>query len=323
MSRPPKILLVDADSTIPNLPLMKLSTWHKAQGHEVELLKFNIPYYPTKKKKEKIIPDTHDLAYCSVVFSDSKKWIKGSAIFGGSGHSLKSVLPDEIENSEPDYSLYPENDMSYGFLSRGCIRKCSFCAVPQKEGYIRKVANVSDIVRHSKVNFLDNNILALPECEEILKELAERKIKCFFNSGLDIRLVNPDNSLLLYNLNYLGEYLFSFDSLSYLPVLTEAINLLTWRRDWQIKFNIYVNPDMPISETTTRIIWCKENKCLPYLMRDISCWESPYADFFVDLSAWCNQPGFFKNMTFDEFLVKRHPNHVNRVLQSLELWMKG
>jgi hypothetical protein len=68
MRHPPKILLVDADSTIPNLPLMKLATWHREQGHEVELLKFNIPYYPTKKKKEKVIPDTHDLVYCSVVF---------------------------------------------------------------------------------------------------------------------------------------------------------------------------------------------------------------------------------------------------------------
>jgi hypothetical protein len=256
-------------------------------------------------------------------FSDSKEWIKGSAIFGGSGHSLKSVLPDEIENVEPDYSLYPENDMSYGFLSRGCIRKCYFCVVPKKEGYIRKVANVSDIIRHSKVNFLDNNILALPECDEILKELADRKIKCFFNSGLDIRLVNPLNSLLLSNLTYLGEYLFSFDSLSYLSVVNASLKLMDWRRDWQIKFNIYVSPEMEVTETTTRIIWCKENKCLPYLMRDISCWESTYSDFFVDLAAWCNQPGFFKNMTFDEFLVKRHPDNVNRVLQSLELWMKG
>lgn len=323
MSLPIKILLVDADSTIPNIPLMKISTWHKEQGHEVALLKFNIPYYPTKKKKVCSIPDTHDLIYCSVVFQSSKEWIKGSAIFGGTGHSLKSTLPDEIENAEPDYSLYPENDTSYGFLSRGCIRKCSFCVVPQKEGYIRKVANVSDIVRHDKVKFLDNNILALPEHEEILKELADRKIHCCFNQGLDIRLLTESNSFLLSKLKYLGEYVFAFDDWKYLPLIEIGLSLMNWRKPWQLKFFIYVNPSMSIPDTVGRIKWLHANKCLPYVMRDISCWESPLSDFYVDVASWSNQPNLFKNMSFDEFLVKRHPNNISRVMRMLDLWMKG
>ena len=41
------ILLIDADSVIPNLALMKLAQYYK----DVELIKLNLPYYPNKKKK--------------------------------------------------------------------------------------------------------------------------------------------------------------------------------------------------------------------------------------------------------------------------------
>jgi hypothetical protein len=34
-----RVLLIDADSTIPNLPLMEISSWHKKQGHDVTLQK--------------------------------------------------------------------------------------------------------------------------------------------------------------------------------------------------------------------------------------------------------------------------------------------
>lgn len=40
-----KALLLDADSTIPNVALMKLSTYHKSQGDEVTLKELHITYY--------------------------------------------------------------------------------------------------------------------------------------------------------------------------------------------------------------------------------------------------------------------------------------
>jgi len=44
-----KVLLIDADSTIPNISLKKLSTWHKSLGDDVELVRVNLPYYPKVK----------------------------------------------------------------------------------------------------------------------------------------------------------------------------------------------------------------------------------------------------------------------------------
>ena len=272
MAKNMKILLVDADSTIPNLALMKLSKFHKLQEDEVSLLKLNISYYPNRKKKG-TIPCGYDKIYCSVVFDGTIEYIETNqdVEFGGTGYSISGKLPEQIEKLPPDYSLY-NTDTSYNFISRGCIRDCYFCKVREKEGYLRQVNNIDDIVKHKKVKFMDNNFLALPNHKELLEELISKKIKCQFNQGLDIRLVDKENSRLLSELNYLGEYFFAFDDWSYLPQIEEKLQLLYWRKDWQIKFFIYCNPKMEISNITNRVEYVRENRCLPYLMRDISCW---------------------------------------------------
>jgi len=313
-----KVLLIDADSTIPNLPLMKLSTWHKKRGDAASLMRLNMPYYPGRRKPLFNLPLGYDRAYCSVIFEGNKDLIKGKGIiFGGTGFDLKTVLPEIIEKLEPDYSLYPENDTSYGFLSRGCIRRCSFCKVPEKEGTIRKAFGVQDIVRHKQVKFLDNNILALPDHYEILQELISRKVKCQFTQGLDIRLVNPKNSDLLKNLRYWGNYTFAFDSYTRMEQIEKGLSLLNWRRDWQFRFFVYVHPSMLLSETTNRIEWLRERKCYPYVMRDISCWGSEHSDFYVDLASYCNQVNLFKKMSFKTFLERRYPSGEKRIKSSL------
>lgn len=301
-----KVLLIDADSTIPNLALMKLSAWHKSLGDDVELVRANLPYYPNRKKTP-FIPKSADKTYCSVIFEGNANYIIGdNIIFGGTGFDLTTKIPSVAEGFDPDYSIYPDNDTSYGFITRGCIRNCSFCKVPKKEGHIHKVANVDDIVRHKKVKFLDNNILSLPEHKEILAELVQKYIKCQFNQGLNVRLLDSENSDLLSKINYLGEYIFAFDNWKYKTIIEEKMTFLSWRKPYQLKFFVYIHPEMSLAETVKRIVWLKENQCLPYIMRDISCWGSENSDFFVDLSAYCNQVHIFKKISFSSFIKKRH-----------------
>ena len=82
---------------------------------------------------------------------------------------------------------------------------------------------------------------------------------------------------------------------------------------------VYIHPDMPISDTVNRIKWLKKNKILAYIMRDISCWESVYNYFYVDVCAYCNQPNIYKKMDFELFLEKRHTDK-KRISSSLKIW---
>lgn len=315
-----KVLLIDADSVIPNIALMRLSAWHKSLGDDVELVRANLSYFPNRKKTPFVIQKSADKIYCSVVFEGNADYIIGDNVtFGGTGFDLTTKIPAIAEEFDPDYSLYPDNDISYGFITRGCIRNCSFCKVPKKEGHIRRVSSIESIVRHKKVKFLDNNILALPEHKEILTELVQKKIKCQFCQGLDIRLVDSENSVMLSEMNYMGEYIFAFDSWKFKDLIEEKIALLSWRKPYQLKFYVYVHPDMQSSDTVRRIAWLKGKQCLPYIMRDISCWESENSDFFVDISAYCNQVHIFKKMDFSLFVEKRHKNK-ERIQKSKRLW---
>lgn len=319
-----KILLIDADSTIPNLALMKLSAYHKSLGDDVELTKLNLPYYPNRKKTHhRIDTSGYERVYCSVIFTGNREYIHGEGIiFGGTGtEDIMKCLPDYIENLQPDYSIYPDNEFSYGFISRGCIRKCSFCFVPKKEGGIRQVNTIDQIAQHKKVKFMDNNFLALPNHIELLQELIDKKIHCQFNQGLDLRLLTKENSELLRKVHYLKEYIFAFDNRAYLPIIEEKLPLLYWRKPWQIKFFVYVHPDMPIEDTLFRVQWCRDHEILPYIMRDISCWGSELVFFYTDLAAWCNQVQFFKGKTFEEFLIKRYPKNTERVYKSLQIYV--
>ena len=320
-----RVLLVDADSKIPNLALMKLSTFYKDMGDEVILLRLNIPYFPYRRKQMQTIPEgNYDKVLCSIVFTPTVKFLKktNKTEYGGSGVDLVKTLPDSIEKLPPDYSIYPDNDTSYGFISRGCIRNCWFCIVPKKEGKLRQVATVKEIIKHDKVKFLDNNFLALPNHESILKELVDMQIKCQFNQGLDIRLVTKRNSKLLSILNYIGDYLFAFDDISYLNSIECGVALLKWRKPWQLKFFVYVHPKMKLDNIIKRIMWLRKEKCLPYIMRDLSCWGSKYESFYTDLAAWCNQPNLIKTMPFEEYIQKRHPRNKDRIKYSTTLYKK-
>jgi len=313
-----KVLLVDVDSKIPNLALMKLSTFHKNKGDEIDFKKLGYTYYPDNKNQTLLLAEEYDKVYISIIFQTNKNSVRvvgcEDVEFGGSGYDYTIKLDQEIDNLEEDYSLYPENEFSYGFITRGCIRNCYFCIVPKKEGMIYRYREIDQIVKHKKVKFMDNNILAHKDCELILQELVDKKVKCQFNQGLDLRLITDKKAELLSKMNYLGEYYFAFDNLKDRELIEKKLEVVKRyiKKDWKLKFFLYCNPDMSITEDVlVRVNWCKKNKFLPYLMRDISCWKSPNKDFYTDLTAWCNQPSLFKNMTFEEFIVKR-TNNVER-----------
>lgn len=191
-----RVLLVDVDSQkgFPNLALMKISAYHKAQGHYVDLVK-GVP--------DSIPVQEYQMAYISCIYyqnadaaTDYNLALNDIGVYsrlGGSGVSNEICLPEDIEHLKPDYSLY-DVDFSMGFTSRGCIRKCPWCIVPKKEGKIRDHAEIAEFLHpdHDKVVLLDNNFQASPRWEENLEFLIKNDLSVNFNQGLDFRILTPD-----------------------------------------------------------------------------------------------------------------------------------
>lgn len=321
-----KILLVDVGFKLPNLALMKLSTYFKSKKYHVDLQRVKSNYYETVKEKIKIDATGYESVYVSIIFTKNRDILEISNCedihYGGSGYDVKKKLPKEIDDLQPDYSIYPDNKFSFGFITRGCVRNCYFCIVPKKEGMLYKYNEVKDIAKHKIVLFFDNNILAYNKHEEELQNIIDLKIKCSFNQGLDIRLINDTNAKLISKINYYGEYFFAFDNIKDEKLITEK--LLLFQKyitgTWKSKFFLYCHPDMDIqTDILHRIKWCKTHEVLPYLMRDESCWGSKYKNFFIDLAAWCNQPSFFKKLTFEQFIMKRS-NNKDRQKSSIKIY---
>lgn len=187
-----KIGLIDVDGHHwPNLCLMKLYAYHKARGDTVE-------WHDGRKR--------YDLVYMSRVFTDSySKDYTGTihadhVIKGGTGYGLSNCLPEEVEHSFPDYSLYPQfKGTAYGFLSRGCPRGCGFCIVGEKEGHrSTAVADLSEFWNGEKeIKLLDANLLACTDWEKLLFQLIESGALVDFTQGLDVRLITPEKAELL------------------------------------------------------------------------------------------------------------------------------
>ena len=276
-----KIGLIDVDGHhFPNLPLMKLSAWHKARGDTVRW------YEPFDGLIEK-----YDKVYMSKVFSftpDYEYPIYADEISaGGTGYAIylkdgkeyydkskNNNLPDEIEHIYPDYSLYPEQteNTAYGFLTRGCPRGCDFCHVKDKEGTCSyKVADLSEFWRGQKyIELLDPNTLACKDWKELLQQLIDSKATVNFNQGLDIRMMTEEKAEMLSQIP-MREIHFAWDRYEDKELVQPRF--LEFRKHSKINshsLQVYVlcgDRERRIrAEDLERIYWLRDSGFAPYVM---------------------------------------------------------
>ena len=264
-----KIGLIDVDShNFPNLPLMKISAWHKQNGNEVGW------YDPLTAWL-----NPPDKVYMSKVFTFTEDYphpVSGKEIIrGGTGYDYPSggnPLPEEIEHIYPDYSLYPElcRDTAYGFLTRGCPRGCDFCIVGKKEGRTsRKVADLSEFWNGQKnIILLDPNMFACYEWKDLSQQLIDSKAWIDFSQGCDIRIMMEEKAEYIKQMK-IKQIHFAWDKYEdkdkIIPKLKMFQELTGWNRS---KMTVYVlvNFNTTLEQDLERIYTLRDMGYQPYVM---------------------------------------------------------
>lgn len=248
----------DYKNKYPPLGLMKISTYHQSKGDTVIFVKGKnkelkkekwdriyistlFTFYwkktiETIKYYSKSVTEIRNIYVGGVMATIMEEQIKNEF----KGITIKVGLLDKpgdlgndniiVDTMMPDYSIidtsknkylnyeYPTNNAYIAYATRGCIRKCNFCAVPiiepEFKHYIDLKSHIEEVIRsfgeRRNLLLLDNNILASQQFDKIIDDIIDlgfgkdnnlytykkgnRKISVRryvdFNQGLDARLLS-------------------------------------------------------------------------------------------------------------------------------------
>ncbi len=243
-----KILLVEPayKNKYPPLGLMKISTFHKQRGDEVSFVKgtdrglrsqlwdriyitslFSFYWSETMKiikYYEFSVKDPQNLfiggPMATLMADDILKetgFIPVRGLLNEKGklrladdHKVDSVIPDYSILDEINYK-YPASNAYFAYMTRGCIRKCPFCAVPKIEPFYVDYIPLGKQIQMVKEKYgerkdlllLDNNVLASSKFDKIINEIKEagfykgaklnnRNRHVDFNQGIDLRRLTKE-----------------------------------------------------------------------------------------------------------------------------------
>jgi len=280
-----RIGLIQLDGTMKNIALEKIKMYYSQQ-------KIPVSYITPIEAR------FYDRVFCSSIFTHTdKSYINPDWSCGGTGFEIYSKLPPPIERMKPKINI--------GFTTRGCIRKCPFCVVPEKEGKIKVTGDILDIWdgKSKDVVLLDNNILAIPShFEFIYHQLKQYKIRVDFNQGLDIRLLTDKICCMLKFLSH-KEYHFAFDQMKDEKKVRQGIKLLKKHGINRSIFYILVKYNTTFEEDLYRAELLKSLNQNAFIQRYNynGNWERKYNE----LASWCGQHNFYHTLTFKEFCRRR------------------
>lgn len=242
------VLLVEPayKNKYPPLGLMKIASFHKQRGDEVRFVKglkkevraqlwdriyittlFSFYWNETIKTiryYEYSVKDPQNLfiggPMATLLADEIEKETGFKPVQGLLNGKGKISLPYDfkIDSMIPDYSIldeinykYPATNAYFAYMTRGCVRRCPFCAVPTIEpvyvGYIPLKKQIQVINKKygekKDLLLLDNNVLASPNFDQIIDEIKEAGFykgaklnnsfrQVDFNQGIDLRLLSRE-----------------------------------------------------------------------------------------------------------------------------------
>jgi hypothetical protein len=258
-----RVLLIEPEYKVkyPPLGLMKISTYHKSRDDEVV-------FY--KGTSAAVRDQNWDIIYITTMFTfqwkrtmetikfyqrgrqKNKKNIKVGGILASllqkdveeeTGIKPHFGLWQEVDRLAPDYHLfdnvynYYTNNASIGYMTKGCLNHCPYCAVPRLEPeYVDFIPLGNQIDPNKKdLILLDNNVLASAEFPRIVEDIkrhgftkgarlgnAQRYVD--FNQGVDARLLKEEKMALLSQLP-LKPLRIAFDNIKFEKLYIDKIRL--------------------------------------------------------------------------------------------------
>lgn len=247
----------------------------------------------------------YDKVYMSKVFTftpDMDTCINADEIVrGGTGYKDYGSLPKIVEQTLPDYTMYPKWETAIGFLTRGCIRDCPWCIVPKKEGLIRPAATWEQIKRPDSrdIVFMDNNVLASDHGLDQIDRMGCENIRVDFNQGLDARLITAQTAKMLARLKWIRHIRMSCDTSAMLPVIEQATAYLREAGVSPWRFWCYVLVQ-DVEEAHARVLALDRMGVTPF--------AQPYRDYDGGeptieqrrFARWVNNKALFKSCDFNE-----------------------
>lgn len=314
-----RIGLIDVDShakakkwgaTIyPNLALCKIAAYHRAKGDTVE---WAMPLF-----------EHYDIIYRSKIFNftkdDDRQYNTDIEIRGGTGYDISSQLPQEIDDCQPDYSIYPTvpATVGYGFLTRGCPNKCKWCVVPRKEGNILPYWDIERVANgRKKIVLMDNNILAAGDyAKQQLQKIIDLDLRVDFNQALDARLVTDEFASLLAQVKWLdnNRIRFGCDTHKQIEDCERAMEMITGY-GFTGQYFLYTMLNDDFDECYDRINhwWLRMRQVREqHEGRQVYAYAQPFRDpdnparpipqWQKDMAGWVNKKAHFVAHSFEDF----------------------
>jgi len=290
MSTKMKIGLIDIDSKIPNLALMKISAYHKLLGNEVTLTR-------------PLFANQFNQCFASKIFDYTNmpilpRWTQlgGSGIEKNGGKKLDS----HTEHLMPDYSLY-NCDYAIGYTSRGCNRKCPFCIVPKKEGKWNAVADIYEFWEdQDRIMLLDNSLNTNDyHFEKILNQLIKEKVKVDFSQGLDIRHLNNKQAYLLSKVGLWKRIHFAWDLIQIEKHIRKGLKILDKHNLKYIMFYVLIGFNSTPEEDLYRVETLRglgvDSFVMPY---------DKFDDYQRSFTRWVNHKAIFKSVKWKDYIYR-------------------
>lgn len=276
-----KVGLIDLDSKLPNLALMKLKR-----------------FFPESELTPPMFANNYEIVYSSSIFNFTlKPRVPCSTMIfeGGTGYDVKSRLLPHIEKLQPDYGLYPDCRFSWQRFTYGCIRKCPFCS-SWKMGKFEEHEPMNLNPKGEYVHLLDNNFFASKKWKENVEYLIKEKQPVIFE-GVDARIIS-ENEEMIYLLNKVklkGQIHTAWD-LPAIDMLSKLKKITKMIKPYKIMCYVLIGFNSSHEENMHRVKSLSAIGIDPFVMP----WDK-FDDYQSSFARWVNHKATYRSCEWKDY----------------------